>query len=59
MLRIVERAGANINHGPEQGLERGQRNVAIRQARLKFGDAAELLACTENAAGSENGRPDL
>ena len=29
----------------EQGLERGQRNMAVRQARLKFGDvAAERLS---------------
>ena len=76
--------------GLQEGLEQGRRDMAVRQARLKFGDAAaerlsplldriadpallvevgdwviqcgdaaELLARTENAASSSNGRTDL
>ncbi|MCY3794649.1 MAG: hypothetical protein OXG51_09780, partial [Gammaproteobacteria bacterium] len=34
-----------LERGRAQGLERGQRNMALRQARLKFGDvAAERLS---------------
>jgi len=31
----------------------------VGDREIQCGDAVELLACTENAAGSENGQPDF